>query len=128
MGTGNPESLDAGAPAPSVYVFAPDSDPAYAAIDRLVLARVAQTDIRERAAYEFFTVPDGGFRFWSGSREAPVMSRRVRPYRVGFVWVAATYRRACSEHVTHSRLLPKAFWMRSINVFSPSKPKPVPWV
>jgi hypothetical protein len=54
-----------GAPDQFVYVFSPDSDSAYAVVDRLVLARVPRTKIRERAAYEFFTGRDGGQAAWS---------------------------------------------------------------
>ena len=38
-----------------VYIYSPDSDSAYEAVDRLVLARVSRMKIRERDAYEFFT-------------------------------------------------------------------------
>jgi hypothetical protein len=48
-----------------VYVLSPDSQSAYAVVDRLVLARVPRSQIRERAAYEFFTGWTSGFAIWS---------------------------------------------------------------
>jgi CubicO group peptidase (beta-lactamase class C family) len=49
-----------------VYVFSPDSDSAYVPADRMVLARVHQTHIAERDAYEFFAgLGPGGNPVWS---------------------------------------------------------------
>jgi hypothetical protein len=42
-----------------VYVYSPDANSAYEVADRLVLARVHKSRIRERAAYEFFTGQPG---------------------------------------------------------------------
>ena len=49
-----------------VYVYSPDSDDAYLAADRMVLARVPKDRIAERDAYEFFrgTGP-GGEPLWT---------------------------------------------------------------
>jgi len=44
----------AGARDEFVYVFSPDCDSAYETADRMVLARVPKTKLRERAAYEYF--------------------------------------------------------------------------
>lgn len=44
-----------------VYVYSPDSESAYEAADRMVLARAPKERLRDRAAYEFFKAlsPDG---------------------------------------------------------------------
>jgi hypothetical protein len=49
-----------------VYVYSPDTNTAYAAADRLVLARVPKERIGERDAYEFFVrVESNGDVVWS---------------------------------------------------------------
>jgi hypothetical protein len=49
-----------------VYLYSPDSDSAYEAADRMVLARVPKERLRDRAAYEFFVRLDGrGEPLWS---------------------------------------------------------------
>jgi hypothetical protein len=49
-----------------VYLFSLDSDSAYAAADRFVLARVKKDGIRNRAAYEFFQhLDDSGAPQWT---------------------------------------------------------------
>ena len=52
----------AGARDDFVYVYSHDSDSAYEPADRMVLARVPKTRIRERSAYEFFAGLDGDGR------------------------------------------------------------------
>lgn len=49
-----------------VYVHSPDADSAYAAADRMVLARVPKDRVREQSAYEFFAgAGEGGQPRWS---------------------------------------------------------------
>jgi len=49
-----------------VYLYSPDTSSAYEETDTLVLARVPKQSIRDRAAYEFFSGPDGqGNPTWS---------------------------------------------------------------
>ncbi|MGA2662796.1 MAG: hypothetical protein ABSH34_35395 [Verrucomicrobiota bacterium] len=75
----------AGARDQFVYVYSPDADSAYEVVDRLVLARVPKTNIRDRAAYEFFTGLQAGQPAWSPdlwSRGA-VFSAAGLCYRVG---------------------------------------------
>jgi hypothetical protein len=74
-----------GAPDSFVYVYSPDSDSAYEAVDRLVLARVPKTKIRERAAYEFFTGLHDGRAIWSPdlARRGAVFSAAGLCYRAG---------------------------------------------
>jgi CubicO group peptidase (beta-lactamase class C family) len=75
----------AGARDPFVYIYSPDSDSAYEVADRLVLARVPKTRIRERAAYEFFTGMDARQPGWSPdlTRRGAVFSAPALSYRVG---------------------------------------------
>jgi CubicO group peptidase (beta-lactamase class C family) len=57
---------DAGARDDYVYVYSHDSDSAYRAADRMVLARVPKGRIKERAAYEFFReIGPGGAPSWT---------------------------------------------------------------
>jgi len=56
----------AGARDEFVYVYSHDNDSAYKPADRMLLARVSKTRIRERDAYEFFTgMNDAGQPTWS---------------------------------------------------------------
>ena len=48
-----------------VYVYSPDSDSAYEAADRIVLARAPKDRIRERPAYEFFVRVNAGQPVWT---------------------------------------------------------------
>ncbi len=74
-----------------VYVYSHDSDSAYEAADRMVLARVAKDRIRERSAYEFFVglAPDGEQR-WTREieRRGAVFEHRGRCYRSGISYNA----------------------------------------
>jgi hypothetical protein len=69
-----------------VYVYSPDSDDAYVAADRMVLARVPKGRIVERQAYEFFQGLDGnGSPRWTtdiAQREA-VFCHSGKCYRSG---------------------------------------------
>jgi hypothetical protein len=75
----------AGAPNPFVYIYSPDSDSAYEAVDRLVLARVPKSRIRERGAYEFFTGLRAGRAEWGPdlARRGAVFSAAGLCYRAG---------------------------------------------
>jgi len=68
-----------------VYIYSPDSDSAYDVVDRLVLARVPKTKIRERAAYEFFTGLHAGQAAWSSdlARRGGVFRAAGQCYRAG---------------------------------------------
>src|SRR5207253_6276872 len=56
----------AGARDDFVYVYSHDSDSAYTAADRMVLARVPKMQIKERTAYEFFEgLGKNGLPIWS---------------------------------------------------------------
>ncbi len=85
----------AGARDEYVYVYSPDSDSAYVAADRMVLARVRSDRIRDRTSYEFFTVLDAtGRPGWSvdiGERGA-VFSHPGRCYRSGITYNAGLKR------------------------------------
>ena len=75
----------AGAPDDFVYVYSPDSDSAYGVVDRMVLARVPKTRIRERAAYEFFAGLNAGKPLWNpdSARRGAVFSATGLCYRAG---------------------------------------------
>jgi len=77
-----------------VYIYSPDSESAYEAVDRLVLARVARTKIRQRAAYEFFTGLHEGQAAWSPDlgRRGAVFSAAGLCYRAGISYSAALKR------------------------------------
>ena len=76
----------AGARDDYVYTYSPDSDSAYVAADRMVLARVPKGRMKEREAYEFFRGLDKtGRPLWSSDiaqREA-VFSHAGKCYRSG---------------------------------------------
>jgi CubicO group peptidase (beta-lactamase class C family) len=56
----------AGARDDFVYIYSPESDSAYRAADRMILARVPKARITERAAYEFFAgVGESGMPVWT---------------------------------------------------------------
>jgi CubicO group peptidase (beta-lactamase class C family) len=78
-----------------VYVYSPDSDVAYRAADRMVLARVPKGKIAERAAYEFFTgLDDKGRPLWSKDvdRRGAVFTHKGRCYRSGITFDAGLKR------------------------------------
>jgi hypothetical protein len=67
-----------------VYVYSPDSDSAYATADRLVLARVPKSRIRDRNAYEFFrAVDDKGRPVWAAeiTQRGAAFTHPGRSYR-----------------------------------------------
>jgi hypothetical protein len=71
-----------------VYVFSPDSDSAYSAVDNLVLARVPKKKMRQRAAYEFFTGQHDGHASWGSdvARRGAVFSAAGLCYRANVTY------------------------------------------
>ena len=85
----------AGARDQFVYIYSHDSDSAYATADRVVLARVPKTRIRERDAYVFFAGLDAaGQPTWTRdfARRAAVFTHAGRCYRIGITYHAALKR------------------------------------
>jgi len=72
-----------GARDPFVYIYSPDADSAYTPADRMVLARVRKTQIRERGAYEFLKTIGKDFVMWSSdiSERIAVFSHKGQCYR-----------------------------------------------
>jgi hypothetical protein len=72
-----------------VYTYSFDSDSAYEPADRMVLARVHKTRMRERAAYEFFAGLDSsGLPLWTAdkARREAVFSHGGQCYRSGITY------------------------------------------
>jgi dipeptidyl aminopeptidase/acylaminoacyl peptidase len=85
----------AGARDEFVYVYSHDNDSAYAAADRMVLARVPKQQIKERAAYEFFNALDKkGQPLWSKeiAGRGAVFTHLGRCYRSGITYNAGLKR------------------------------------
>lgn len=85
----------AGARDDFVYVYSPDTDTAYAAADRMVLARVPKNRITDRAAYRFFEkLEAGGNPVWTAdlARRGAVFTHPGRCYRSGITYAAALKR------------------------------------
>jgi hypothetical protein len=79
----------AGARDEFVYVYSHDHDSAYEAADRMVLARVPQEKILDRAAYEFFagSADDGGPRWTPDALDrGAVFTHAGRCYRSGVTY------------------------------------------
>jgi CubicO group peptidase (beta-lactamase class C family) len=90
----------AGAPDRFVYIYSHDSDSAYTAADRMVLARVPSSAIRQREAYEFFKGLDGKQQpIWSKAIEerAAVFTNPGRCYRSGITYNAGLRRYLWSQ-------------------------------
>jgi hypothetical protein len=87
----------AGARDSFVYVYSPDSDSAYDAADRMVLARVPKDRIRERDAYEFFR----GF----DQRQQPLWSRDLAGRGAVFSHAGRCYRSGITHHAALRRYL-----------------------
>jgi CubicO group peptidase (beta-lactamase class C family) len=66
-----------------VYIYSPDSDSAYDAADRMVLARVRKNQIRERGAYEFLKTIGRDYVIWSSDigERCSVFSHKGKCYR-----------------------------------------------
>jgi hypothetical protein len=78
-----------------VYVYSQDHDSAYERADRMVLARVPQTKLRERAAYEFFVRrnADGSAEWTSDiAQRGAVFEHPGECYRSGITYSAALKR------------------------------------
>jgi hypothetical protein len=85
----------AGARDEFVYVYSFDSDNAYDAADRIVLARVPERKIADRKAYEFFVKTGPGSRpVWDAdiARRGAVFENKGRCYRGGVSYVAGLKR------------------------------------
>lgn len=85
----------AGARDEYVYVYSFDSDSAYEPADRMVLARVPKSGIKQRDAYEFFVGLDSVSKpIWSKqiARRGAVFRHARRCYRSGISYVAALKR------------------------------------
>lgn len=78
-----------------VYVYSHDADSAYEPADRMVLARVPKSRIRERAAYELFTGLDpAGAPLWTNdiAQRGAVFTHAARCYRSGITYNAGLRR------------------------------------
>ena len=85
----------AGARDDYVYVYSHDNGDAYAAADRMVLARVPRGRIKDRDAYQFFAGRDAGNRpSWTVdiARRAAVFTHEGRCYRSGISYDAGLKR------------------------------------
>lgn len=85
----------AGARDEFVYVFSADSDSAYEAADRMVLARVPKTRISERTGYKFLEkLDDQGAPIWTTeiNKRGPVFSHPKMCYRSGITYNAGLKR------------------------------------
>ena len=90
----------AGARDAFVYVYSHDADGAYTAADRMVLARVPKTRIRERAAYQFFQGLERG---------RPVWTRAIEERGAVFEHPGGAYRSA----VTYNAGLRRYLWTQT---------------
>ena len=85
----------AGARDDFVYIYSSDADSAYAAADRMVLARVDRRQLSNRSAYQFFVGTDGGGKpIWTGDldRRGAVFSHPRQCYRGGITFNAGLQR------------------------------------
>lgn len=85
----------AGARDEFVYVYSSDSDSAYEASDRIVMARVPKNRIAEREAYQFFTKLDAQCSpQWTSdvAQRGAVFTNRGQCYRMGITYNAALKR------------------------------------
>jgi CubicO group peptidase (beta-lactamase class C family) len=66
-----------------VYIYSPDSDSAYIPADRMVLARVRKSQIRDRGAFEFLKQVGKEFSIWSSdiAERAGVFTHKGKCYR-----------------------------------------------
>lgn len=81
----------AGARDDYVYVYSHDSDTAYEPADRMVLARVPKTRVKDRGAYQFFRqIGHDGNPIWTEDiqRRGPVFSHAGHCYRSGISYNA----------------------------------------
>jgi CubicO group peptidase (beta-lactamase class C family) len=80
-----------------VYIYSHDSDSAYQVADRIVLARVAKSNVPERKAFEFFTGLD--------EAKQPRWSREIAARRAVFGDPGRCYRTSASYHAPSKRYL-----------------------
>lgn len=80
-----------------IYVYSHDSDSAYEAADRMVLARVPKTQLRQRKAYQFFVKLN--------SKGQPVWSDNIRDRGAVFEHPNKCYRNGITHHPVHDRYL-----------------------
>ena len=85
-----------------VYVYSHDADSAYRPADRMVLARVPSTQIRERPAYEFFKGLDG--------RRQPIWTRAIEERGAVFTSLGQCYR----SGITYNAGLRRYLWSQSL--------------
>ncbi len=96
----------AGARDAFVYIYSPDSDNAYEAADRMVLARVPKEKLRQREAYEFFVRRDEqGMPLWSKNiaDRGAVFRHPGRCYRSAVTYDAAIGRYLWVQILPESR-------------------------
>jgi hypothetical protein len=90
----------AGAADDFVYIYSPDADDAYTPADRMVLARVPASRIRDRGAYEFFKgLNNKGQPVWTPAIEqrGGVFSYAGHCYRSGVTYDAGLRRYLWSQ-------------------------------
>ena len=92
----------AGARDEYVYVYSPDNDNAYAAADRMVLARVPKGTITNQAAYEFFNGLDA-----SGN---PLWTTDIAQRQAVFTHPGKSFRSSISYHAASKRYL----WIQTL--------------
>lgn len=83
-----------------VYVYSHDSSSAYTPADRMVMARVPASRIRDRGAYEFFKALDSAHQpVWTGAIEerGAVFTHAGRCYRSGITYNAGLRRYLWSQ-------------------------------
>ncbi|MBI4663955.1 MAG: serine hydrolase [Verrucomicrobia bacterium] len=85
----------AGARDDLVYIYSPDSDSAYLAVDRMVLARVPKDRLKDRSAYKFFqAVQSDGRAVWTTDiqQRGTVFTHPGKCYRSGITYNSALKR------------------------------------
>jgi len=96
----------AGARDEFVYLYSPDSDSAYEPADRMVLARVPKSQLRQRDSYEFFVRLDAqGQPVWMKdiAQRGAVFRNPGRCYRSGITYNAALKRHLWVQILPQSR-------------------------
>ncbi len=92
----------AGAPDEFVYIYSHDSDSAYEPADRMVMARAAKNEIRNRSSYKFFKGLDGSGR--------PVWTENITERGAVFINPGKCYRSGISYNAGLKRYL----WCQTI--------------
>jgi hypothetical protein len=88
-----------------VYIYSHDSDSAYTAANRMVMARVPKDRITEQAAYEYFVALDAnGGATWSSdiAERGAVFTHRGNCYRSGITYNAGLKRYLWSQVLHYS--------------------------